>query len=274
MLTSTTTSISDSVNGLLDPNSKAEILKRTSSGLITWAGPLGMLVARSILCMIAQALVILIFWVRGSPDPLRASTVWWQVTGTLVDLGCLALLLHLTRKEGIRLFDLIGFRRDQVGRDLLIGLGILVVMFPVVMIGGSMLSGLVVYGTIQPDLPVELLSKSLPLWAAIYARGIWWLIWSVTEEMTYNGYALPRLQTLFGGRTWAAVGIVSLAWSVQHSFLPFIFDLRVFFFLFVQMLPLTAVMQLLYLRFRRLPRLVVMHWGMDLFSAIMMIKVG
>ena len=31
-----------------------------------------------------------------------------------------------------------------------------------------------------------------------------------------------------------------------------------------------TVMQLLYLRYRRLPPLIVMHWGMDLFSAIAM----
>jgi hypothetical protein len=39
------------------------------------------------------------------------------------------------------------------------------------------------------------------------------------------------------------------------------------------MLPLVVVMQLLYLRFRRLPPLIFMHWGMDLFSAVVMISV-
>jgi hypothetical protein len=146
-------------------------------------------------------------------------------------------------------------------------------MFPVVMIGGSLLSGLLVYGTIQPSLPGDiLLSKPLPLWAALYARLVWWVIWSFTEELTYNGYALPRLQALTG-RTWLAVLIVSLGWALQHAFLPFIPDWKVFLFLFIQMLPLVTVMQLLYLRFRRLPALVVIHWGMDLFSALMMISI-
>jgi hypothetical protein len=232
-----------------------------------------MVAARTILAVLAQAAVTLIFaWLRN-PDPLRAGTAWWQVTGTLVDIGCLGLLFGLTRREGIHLLDLIGLNRNKLQRDALIGLGILVVMFPVVMIGGSMLSGLLLYGTIQPVLPAEVMLKSLPLWAALYARMVWWMIWSVTEEMTYNGYALPRLQVLTCGRTWAAVLIVGIGWAVQHAFLPFIPDARVFLYLFLQMLPLVMVMQLVYLRFRRLPPLIVMHWGMDFFSAMAMISI-
>jgi hypothetical protein len=60
---------------------------------------------------------------------------------------------------------------------------------------------------------------------------------------------------------------------LQHAFLPLVADWRVFLYLFLQMLPPVAVMQLLYLRLRRLPPLIVMHWGMDLFSALMMTSV-
>src|SRR5678816_528340 len=81
---------------------------RVAGGRLTWAGPLGMVVVRSVLALAAQGLVTLILaWMRN-PDPGRAGTAWWQVTGTLVDLGCLALLFGLTRREGIRLVDLIG----------------------------------------------------------------------------------------------------------------------------------------------------------------------
>jgi hypothetical protein len=39
------------------------------------------------------------------------------VYGTLIDAGCLALLWRLTRREGIRLFDLVGFARTRLVRD-------------------------------------------------------------------------------------------------------------------------------------------------------------
>jgi len=49
--------------------------------------------------------------------------------------------------------------------------------------------------------------------------------------------------------------------------------LKVFLYLFLQMIPLTIAMQLIYLRFRRLPVLIVMHWAMDLFSAVAMVTI-
>jgi hypothetical protein len=254
------------------PVSNETVHSGAATGRIAWTGPLTMLVARSVLAVLAQLLVTLILvWTR-TPDPIRAGTAWWQVTGTLVDVGCLALLFRFTRREGVRLVDLLGLDTSRWPRDIVIGLGILVVMFPVVMIGGSLVARLLVFGSLQPELPAEVMMKFLPLWAVIYSRAIWWVIWSATEEITYNGYALPRLLALTG-RTWLAVLMVSVAWALQHAFLPFIADWRVFLYLFIQMLPLVTVNQLLYLRFRRLPPLIVMHWGMDLFAAFMMTSV-
>jgi uncharacterized protein len=257
----------------ISANSLEAIQVRVSAGRIPLAGPIAVMAARSVLIVLAQALLTLFFFWRGSSNPLQEGTYWWTVTGTLVDAGCLALMIWLTRREGIRLVDLIGIQRKNLRRDLLMGIGILVVMFPVVMIGGSLLSGLLVYGTLQPAQTAVLMTRPLPLWAALYSRTIWWLIWSATEEMTYNGYALPRLQVLLGGRTWLAVGIVSIFWALQHSFLPLILDLKMFLYLGIQMLPLVVVTQLIYLRFRRLPPMVVIHWGMDFFSVMYLISV-
>jgi uncharacterized protein len=254
-------------------NSQAEIQKRLAAGRIPWIGPLGVIASRSIFIILAQSLVTLIFIFLRSPNPFKAATAWWQVSGSLVDIGCLALMFWFTRREGISLLDLIGLNKKKLGRDILLGLGILIVMFPIVMFGGAALAGLLIYGASQPVLPVEVMTKNLPLWAALYARTIWWLIWSVTEEMTYNGYALPRLQVLLGGRTWLAVLIVGVAWAFQHAFLPFLANWKVFLYLGLQMLPLVIVMQLLYLRFRRLPPTIIIHWGMDLISTILLISV-
>jgi hypothetical protein len=49
---------------------------------------------------------------------------WWSVYGTLVDIGCLGLLLCLTRREGIKITDLISFDRKKLKVDILLGLGI------------------------------------------------------------------------------------------------------------------------------------------------------
>lgn len=91
------------------------------------------------------------------------------------------------------------------------------------------------------------------------------MIWSFTEELTYQGYALPRLQAFFHNR-WSAMICVGLAWAVQHSFLPFIFDLKWFLYMFVAFFPLTIAMQIIYQRIGRLVPMVIAHWGMDFFA--------
>jgi hypothetical protein len=70
-------------------NSRKQYQNRTVPAHISWAGPLSMLAARTLFVILAQAFVTLIFTWQGNPDPLRAGTAWWQVTGTRVDLGCL-----------------------------------------------------------------------------------------------------------------------------------------------------------------------------------------
>lgn len=257
----------------ITPNSNSQIHVRLAAGRWTWTDPLVMLTARTFLVILAQGFVTLLYIRQGAPSPHLKGAAWWQVTGTFVDLGCLALLFYFVKQEGIRLRDLIGLDKSHLRRDIGLGLGLLVLVFPLVLLSGSLVSSRMVFGVFQPTLPAVLLNKQLPLWAALYSRLVWWVLWSPVEELTYNGYCLPRFQALTGGRTWLAVAIVGCMWALQHAFLPLQPDWKVFLFLFLQMLPLVIVIQLLYLRFRRLPPLIVMHWGMDLFSTLFMTSI-
>jgi len=230
-----------------------------------------MVLARSLFAFVAHGLVALIFVVQRHPSPSDAAAAWWTVYGTLVDIGCLVLLVWLTRREGIRLLDVVGFSRKTLLGDVLLGVGLFVVLFPVVVGGGSLLASLLVYGTARPDLPPGVFERSLPLWGVLYSRTIWWVIWSFTEQATYQGYALPRLQVLTG-RSWAAVLWVGFGWALQHCFLPFSLDAKQLLFRFLIFLPLVIVMPVLYLRLRRLLPFVIAHWAMDFILTLMTIK--
>ena len=110
----------------LMPNSKAKLQERIQAGRITWRWPVIVVFARLIFAVLAQALVAGLFMLQGHPTPWQAAAPWWIVYGTLIDIGCLVLLARLTRREGIRLIDLLSFQRHQLGRDLLIGLGFII----------------------------------------------------------------------------------------------------------------------------------------------------
>jgi len=252
-------------------NSRVEIERRVQQGQITWTGPLLVMTGRSFFMIVAQAFVAAIFWLRGHPSAWNAAARWWTVYGTLVDVGCLALMVKFTRLEGIRLRDLIGRVRLRWGYDFFLGIACFLLSMQVFALSG-ILSSKLVFGTSHPSMYPGLLSaRSLPLWGVIYSFSIFLLIWSPTEEMTYNGYVLPRIQVLTR-RTWLAVLLVGFWWALQHCFIPFILDWKYVVWRFLFFLPGVLVFSLVYLWIRRLPPLIVAHWSMDLMAVIYTLK--
>src|SRR5690242_18484503 len=132
----------------MDPNSYAALRRRLDAGALTWRGPALMLFARTACAVGAQALVAALFALRLSPTPWHDAEPWLPVYGTLVDAGCLALLWRLTRREGIRLFDLVGFERTRLNRDVLLGFELIPVSL-LFLFGGTLLAGWIVYGPLS-----------------------------------------------------------------------------------------------------------------------------
>jgi len=240
-----------------NPNSRAAIVGRRDAGLLTWPVVVAMLLARSILAITAQGVAATIFAVQGSEAPWRDAGSWMPVYGTLIDLGCLALLYWLVRREGIRLLDLIGFDRKRLPRDLLFGLALIPPSL-LLILAGNLGSSLLVYGNLAaPDI-----FEPLPLLPAFYAVLVFPLIWGITEQTTYNGYVLPRLQVL-SGSTALAVAAVVVFWSFQHALMPLTFDPDFMLYRALAPLPFSTFQALLYLRLRRLLPLATAHWLMD-----------
>jgi membrane protease YdiL (CAAX protease family) len=95
-----------------------------------------------------------------------------------------------------------------------------------------------------------------------------WPIWSATEELTYNGYIAARFAAPSRHRS-IPYFLVGFWWSFQHTFLPFIPDLRFVLYRFPAFLPGVLVFLTIYLRTRRLAPLIVAHSMMDIIAAVM-----
>lgn len=241
----------------MDPNSRDALLRRREAGTLSWRGPALVLFARSGFAVAAQAVVAAVLLQRGSPTPWQDAEPWLPVYGTAIDAGCLALLCWLVRREGIGVFDLVGFRRSRLLRDVLLGLALIPVSLAFIF-GGTYAAGYVVYGKVAE--PYFL--SGLPLPATLYGVLVWPVLWGLVEQMTYNGYLTPRVQVL-SRNTIAAVAIVAFAWSLQHAFMPLTFDARFMTFRLLASVPFSVFGTLLYLRLRRLIPLAVGHALMD-----------
>jgi membrane protease YdiL (CAAX protease family) len=245
------------------PNSKAKLQERLQAGRITWKWPLIIVFARLLFAMIAQALVAGLYRLLGHPTPWQAAAPWWIVYGTLIDIGCFVLLAKLVRREGIRLVDLISFQRQHLGKDLLLG-AVFIPLFIILAASGGIITGLLIYGAS----PAPAIMLPLPLWGTLYSLIVWPLIWAFAEEMTYQGYALPRLN-LLTGRAWLSVLIVGFGWALQHSALPLMADWRWAVYRFGSSLLIGIVLPIIYLRTRRLLPFIVAHWAANFVSVLM-----
>lgn len=240
------------------PNSRVALERRRTVGALTWVGPGSMLFARSIFAVAAYALVAAFLAVQGSTEPWREAGRWFPVYATLIDVGCLALLSILMRREGARVFDLVGFDRARLGRDALYGL-LLIGPILLFILGGIAGASFLVYGSPQP--PAGIFAP-LPLPAALYAALVFPLIWGFSEEMTYNGYLAPRIQVV-SGRTAVAVALVAFSWSFQHVVMPVTFDPHYMLYRMLAPIPFSVFIILMYLRVRRLVPFAIAHWLMD-----------
>jgi uncharacterized protein len=241
----------------MDPDSQPALVQRRDAGTLTWRGPALMLFARAALAVAAQAVFAGIFALRSSPAPWHEAGPWLPVYASLIDAGCLVLLWRFTRWEGIRLIDLVGFERSRLARDLLLGVALIPFCLAFIY-GGVYAAGWLVYGTLTPPY----LTGPLPLPAALYGILVFPFLWGITEQMTYNGYLLPRFQVL-SGRTGLAVAVVAFVWSLQHAFMPLTFDPRFMAFRLLAPIPESVFVTLLYLRLRRLLPLALSHALMD-----------
>jgi Type II CAAX prenyl endopeptidase Rce1-like len=242
-------------------NNLIAVQARMREGRIHWAGPVGMLFARFGLAVVLQTLLAGLFALRGDPTPWRSAAPWWTVYGTLIDLGCLLALAWLTRREGLRLRDLLNWQRAKLAWDIWWCLP-LYLLYAALGIGGAFLAGLLLYGATPPN-PIG----GLPFWAMIYTITVWPWVWGIVEEMTYQGYALPRLEALTG-RPWLAVLLTGLAWAFQHVALPLMWDWRFMLYRFAATLPFMVILPI-YRRVRRLFPFMVAHGGLDAFAAVL-----
>jgi len=101
-------------------NSVAKVVPRVA-GKANWTWALAVVCGRSVLAIAAQAIVAVVFWLKGNSSPWHAAAPWWSVYGTLIDATrWLVLMASLLRAEGIGLRDLIG--KIRWVRDPLVGI--------------------------------------------------------------------------------------------------------------------------------------------------------
>jgi membrane protease YdiL (CAAX protease family) len=204
-------------------------------------------------------------WLRH-PTPFASALYLSNVYTTLLaDIPCVLALVWLMRREGGRLRDLFG-RGRNLALDLLLGVGLGIGLM-IIFYAANLLAALIVYGpsyfqsssSATPAIPVD--PFHLPAVAYWWAALVLPFSAGLVEELTYRGYALPRLIAATRSR-WLGVALMSLGFATQHIAYA-LGDPQAMAARFLGILFVAPVFALLYLWLKRLLPLIVAHMLLD-----------
>lgn len=229
-----------------------------------------MLVIRSPLFLMFQALIAIVFVTSGVPAAWNVSAAWWPVVVILTNIVCLVLLCRLYRQENQYFWDVFRVKRQFIKQDLLFVLVFLLITGPIGYLP-NVLSAQWLFGSQQ--IALDLLVRPLPVWAAILSFVFFPLLQGVVEIPTYMLYAMPRIEAQ-GVVPWVAVTVASFFLSSQHMFVPFLPDARFIIYRLVMFLPFAILIALvMHWRPRLMPYMAVIHVLMDMSVAVMFLMV-
>jgi hypothetical protein len=219
-----------------------------------------MLVSRSVLFFLFQALFAALFLLSGNQLGWQEAPRWWPFVVSLTNLASVSLLVLCMRAEGKRYFDVFHFSRATIKTDLLWLLGLSVIGLPIAAAPMNTLAA-AIFGDAMA--PVHLMFSPLPAWALVHSF-LFPLTIAFAELPTYFGYAMPRLAEQLHS-SWTAWLLASFALAAQHMFLPFIPDSRFMLWRIGMYLPFALFAGLvLKLRPQLLPYMVIVHAMMDI----------
>jgi hypothetical protein len=205
------------------PNSREMVAGRLGTGRVRPIRVWVMLLLRPSLALAIQGLFALGFLIGGVPNAWRDAADLWLFSFALAEFVNLWLLGRSTRAEGLRLRDIYNLGgRDTRRGDLKWLLIALLVVGPIAFLPNLLIGGLL-WGNVQAG--SDLIFRAVPPAIAWITVFVFPLVHAATELPTYFGYVMPRLQAIVGSR-WQGLLTAASVLSLQHMFLPLLFDWR------------------------------------------------
>ncbi len=198
-----------------------------------------------------------------------ASVKYWILTATLTNLISIALLILLTRKEGVSYLSLFRINKKEWKTDLKYFIGLAVISVPVVL-GPGMLLNEVLYPA--SDHYAQLLFQPMSMSLVYVLLVAFPVTIGLAELPTYFGYIMPRLQQKMNSRFLGfALPVIFL--SVQHCTLPLVFEWEFVAYRALAFLPFSI---LLGVALNKRPSLLiyfsVFHALLDAMTVMMLLK--
>jgi hypothetical protein len=222
------------------------------------------LISRSLLFVIFQALIAVILMVEGTASAWAESARWWTFMAFLANFVSIYLLVRLFNGDGKRYFEIIRFSRATWKTDLLWFIVVSIIAMPIAAAPREPLA-IAIFGDAMTA--TSMLFRPLPTWVFLLSF-LFPLTIAFAELPTYFGYVMPRLEAQLKNG-WVAWLIASFFLAAQHMFLPFILNGGYLLWRLGMFLPF-ALFTGLVLKFRPalLPYFMIVHALMDVTTVL------
>ena len=227
-----------------------------------------MLISRSVLFMLFQALIAMILFVTSNASAWDESARWWTFTVSFTNFVSIYLLVRLYDAEGKRFFDLFKFSPTTWKKDLLWFILASIIAMPIVAAPREPLAK-AIFGDAM--IATNMMFRPIPTWAFVLSF-LFPLTIAFAELPTYFGYVMPRLSQQIN--SWLAWLIASFFLAAQHMFLPLILDGGYLLWRFGMFLPFALFTGLVIkLRPALVPYFVIIHALLDITTVLVYLMI-
>jgi hypothetical protein len=184
----------------------------------------------------------------------------WSVVATVVNIITIFILILATKKNGGYL-KLINYEKGKTSVKQVILITLLVLL---VGMGGMYLAGFICYGVIPYAAPMMI--APIPLWLAVINVVLLPVSTALSEDGLYLGCGVNNIENKY-----LAILLPAFFFALQHSFIPFLFDIRYIIYRFLSFLPLTIILCIHYHKNRNPLPIMIGHAVIDIATVVQIV---
>lgn len=201
-------------------------------------------------------ILIFIFGSRIIGKSLSDISNWWTTIATAVNIFTIILLILFSKKNGMTYLELINYKKRETKVKQIILLSIIILA---VGVGGMYLAGFICYGIIPYSAPMMIAPVAKAL--AIVNFLLLPVSTALAEDGLYLGCGVNVIKNKASG-----IMIPAFFYTLQHCFIPTLFDGKYMLYRFLSFLTLTIILCWYYQKKRNPVPIMIGHALIDLLS--------
>lgn len=182
----------------------------------------------------------------------------WSIVASIVNILLILLLLTLTKVSGSSFLELINYQKGNTKTKDIIIISLIVICLGM---GGMYISGLLFYQKI-PYMDSNMIAP-IPLWLAITNFFVLPISTAIAEDGLYLGCGVNNINNKY-----LKVIIPGFFFALQHSFIPFVLDIKFMGYRFLCFLPLTILLSFIYSKKKNPMPIMLGHALIDVFTVV------